>query len=378
MGRYTLKGSPALDARIDADMARIADTVARSPHAPLYRAIVLLGGYGRGEGTPFLRDGREEPFNDYDLVVVARAMPRGKQAAVRADLKRLEEQLTREVGLPVDLCLYLENRLPCAEFSLLNYEMKYGHRVVWGDAAILGRMPDYPHDAIPFSEGTRLLLNRGKLLLDIHRAVREGKDVGDEERIKYIKFLFKALLAFGDCTLLICHEYDLRYAEKVKRIERCAATAADLPDPRFLVDGYRQAVAFKKWTDVHAWDGWDWRRQFEAVRRYYLEFFRWYEARRLQAPAADSGAHALALARRGRECGTFKAMALNLQLFRGRALENGVGLFLTHPRARLYLALPLLLSDNPPAGLIRRLLSAPNEDCNTLEQTFYRLHRRLS
>ena len=32
-------------------------------------AIILTGGYGRGEGTWILEDGDYRPYNDYDFVV---------------------------------------------------------------------------------------------------------------------------------------------------------------------------------------------------------------------------------------------------------------------------------------------------------------------
>ena len=66
MGKYTTRGSAKLDAHIDADLRRIAEAA-----SPFSLAGVLLGGYGRGEGTPFIQpDGSQAPFNDYDLVVV--------------------------------------------------------------------------------------------------------------------------------------------------------------------------------------------------------------------------------------------------------------------------------------------------------------------
>ena len=46
MPKFTLKGSEELDARIAADLARIAAALNESPHAPHYRALVLLANPG--------------------------------------------------------------------------------------------------------------------------------------------------------------------------------------------------------------------------------------------------------------------------------------------------------------------------------------------
>ncbi|MEA2068317.1 MAG: hypothetical protein U9P12_03865, partial [Verrucomicrobiota bacterium] len=225
MSKYTARGSAELDAKIDADLASITD------HAwPFCIAGVLLGGYGRGEGTPFINpDGSLSPFNDYDLIVIVDVLNK----EVRQKFHALEIQLTDALGLPVDLYPCLRSDLPTAEFSLLNYEMKHGHKVVWGDDAILDAMPDYPHDAIPLFEGSRLLLNRGKLLLDIKQRLANPEPLDGEERVRFIKFIHKALLAFGDCALLAADQYDISYSVKKERIP----TIGTCPHRDFVIEG---------------------------------------------------------------------------------------------------------------------------------------------
>ena len=266
MSTYTLKGSTALDARIDSDLTRISEIV--SPYA---LAGILLGGYGRGEGTPFVNtDGSQAPFNDYDLVVVVETL----SPAVREKFQAMEKQLTEELGLAVDLCPYRISHLRKCEFSLLNYEMKQGHKVVWGDKKILDAMPGYPHGAIPLSEGSRLLLNRGKLLLDIQRRLALSEPLLEEERIRFIKFIFKVRLAFGDCALLAANHYDISYAVKKTEIP----TIGNCPDRDAVIDGYLKAVDLKEWGDYHALDRFDVAAEFEATRALFLWFLPWYRS----------------------------------------------------------------------------------------------------
>lgn len=337
MSTYTVRGSAELDAKIDSDMRRIAEVA-----SPFSSAGVLLGGYGRGEGTPFIKlDGSQSPFNDYDLIVIVdRLTP-----AIRQKLQTLEKQLTEELGLPVDLYPYQKAALTRCEFSLLNYEMKHGHKVVWGDENVLAAMPDYPHHTIPLSEGSRLLMNRGKLLLDIKQRLALSEPLTNEERIRFIKFIFKARLAFGDCVLLAAGQYNIFYAVK----KECIPAIGTCPDRNTVINGYLKAIELKEWGDYPSLNHLDVAVEFKATCEVFLRFFPWYRAQVS-----------------GRECSIPKAIALNLRW-------NGCPL-LSHPRRRMYDALQELLTDDPDKILLSQILFC--QDC--FPEAFYKLQRRFS
>jgi len=337
MSSYTLRGSAELDAKIDAGLQRIAEVA-----SPYCQAGVLLGGYGRGEGTPFIHPDRSQsPFNDYDLVVVIDKL----DGNIRQTLQVLEKQLTAELGLPVDLYPYPKAALPKCEFSLLNYEMKWSHKVVWGDQSILTTMPEYPHNAIPFSEGTRLLMNRGKLLLDIKQRLAKPESLTDEERIHFTKFLFKVQLAFGDCALLAEGKYDISYTVKKARI----SDIPNCPNRDVVIAGYLKAIELKEWGDFQALAPFDVAAEFNIVRDVFQRFFAWYRSQYSS-----------------NECSVLKAIALNLRW-------NGCPLP-CHPRLRLYDALQELLKDDPNRILLGQILFCHDN----FSETFYTLQRRFS
>jgi hypothetical protein len=322
---YTLRGSAALDARIDADMKCIAAAV-----APLSRAGILIGGYGRGEGTPFIHpDGSQSPFNDYDLVVLVDRL-NGK---VRETFRRLERELSGKVGLPVDLCPYHAAHLRRCAFSLLNYEMKYGHRVLWGADDSLAALPDYPHDAIPLSEGARLLLNRGKLLLDMQRRLADPAPLSPEERIRSLKYCNKLLLAFGDCALLAAGQYDISYAVKKMRF----AAIGHCPERDYIVEGYRRAIDLKNWGDFGSMDRFDAAAEVEILRKAYLAFMPWYRSQYSEGEGTR-----------------LKNTLLNLKWNRRLSVH--------HPRENLYDLIMELLGDGDPSAT----------------DQFYRLQRRFA
>lgn len=267
MANYTHKGSEELDARICSDLQQIEAAV-----SPLCEAGILLGGYGRGEGTPLiLQDGTQAPFNDYDVVVITGTIT----PFLKKKMRELELKLTQQVGLPVDLCPYARNKLSSREFSLLNYEMKYGHTVLWGDKKILNMMPDYPHEAIPLTEGTRLLLNRGKLLLELQNRLKSPAPLSEEEHVKYLKFLIKALLAMGDSMLLLTGSYAISYAVKKEKIKKVGT----FPASGFIISGYCTAIEMKEWGAYYAWKDFNIAEEFSTVLDVYLRYMPWYRAR---------------------------------------------------------------------------------------------------
>lgn len=369
MGKYSVKGSPAFDSRIDADMKRIADAVYASSFSNHWRALVLFGSYGRGEGSLIIGpSGEELPFNDYNLVVVTDSLaPLLKHA-----LKKLEKELSEELGLQVVLLPYLAGALPKCEFSLLNYEMKYSHRVLRGNQTILAAMPAYAHDAIPRSEGTRLLMNRGKLLLDIKRRLAQPEPLTQEERMRFLKFLFQVDLAFGDCALLLRGTYDLSYAVKRNRLPEIDLSGLD--DARAFVETYCRAIDFKERADFQTLKNSNVHLRFAEALKRYEQFFLWYERRRLNRKFQTVEKYAHAFPDLGKEGSPLKNAMHNLRAFGSGALPYR----LVHPRLRLYAVLPLLLTKHADREEIGWLLHSPEIDVEELCQAFYALQQKFS
>lgn len=182
---FTEHDTPDVRARIGADLARIAQRVEEGD--PWLVALVLTGGFSRGEGT--FRDGA--PVNDYDLVAV-RSRPGGGDRA-----RVLGERLTREIGLEVDLLPVWRARLPHVGRKLFWLDLKLGGRIIAGDAAVLDALPAFGPAALDPRESARLLGNRAAGLLLALPAPGEAPD----PRQTALQSA-KAVLAAMDASLL--------------------------------------------------------------------------------------------------------------------------------------------------------------------------------
>jgi hypothetical protein len=361
--RYTLDGDAAVEARIAADQARIARGVTGLVPAEHFVALVLMGGYGRGEGGYVMTAQGPAPFNDYDYFVVVRGLRRGARAALARQLGELAETLAVEVGVEVDFALLRREGLAAAEYSLMNAEMRWGHRVVAGDADVLARMPEMPLRALPHGELTRLMLNRGTLLLMNQRRLAElqsiraglgaagGLDAADREQ--FFKYLFKAALACGDARLAADGHYHPSYPEKLARLEAprpaLYADEAGRPDPmprhaEFL-PLYRLAYrhkfhpAYDELADAHPAE---W---FARVLRVWNATLRAFEIRRLGAGFADWHDYCRTGVRKGQRGSLVRNLGVTLRDFGAQELLRNPRRSLVYPRERLIAALPLLLTE---------------------------------
>lgn len=190
--------SEAATRRIRADLGYVADAIASAdPHA---RALVLTGGFSRGEGT--VRD--DAPVNDYDLVCV-RSRP-GGGALYRA----LSDRLTAELGLHIDLMPIWKPRLRVVGRKLFWLDLRLGGRVIAGDAAALAGLRTFPPSALAGDEAARLLGNRAAGLL-LSLPPHDGPEDPQQRDLQATK----AILAAMDATLIAQGQYAARMRDRL-------------------------------------------------------------------------------------------------------------------------------------------------------------------
>jgi len=370
--RYTFDGTLQLEDRIRSDLAAIRKAVLAEIPAGKITALILGGGYGRGEGGVFEEDGREIPFNDYDLFVVVPDTSRKQRNALHAHLTEIGERLGKDMGVDVDFSRpILESNLPRLGPELMWIEMKQGHRVFHGPLDVLAPMPAFLPGDLPGLEGTRLLLNRGVGLLLCRRAlVRTGGDPEGADLDFCVRNIRKAEMAMGDVILQVLDRYVVKYRARSSLLE--AVEDASIPELKKIQDRYRGAIDFKLRPVLVPLPGLTLEAWLEETVALFEKIQLWFEGHRLGVDDLtweEYGNMDLRADIRGGLAARMKNVYHNLSAF-GPNIRKDMNRLFRHPRESLLKVLPALLHETDQERVTRqlrhRLLAPVGEDMETV------------
>jgi hypothetical protein len=243
---YSRQGPPEFNRMIAEELAAFSAETAQAVGSD-FIALILGGGYGRGEGACVIREGKPALYNDLDFFIVTRrGVPLPPEVA--AITRRFEQRLGIEIDIGRPLTPRMLARLP---HELMWQDLYHGHLVTAGDPQILRKLvPGRIGSPLPRIEALRLMLNRGSGLLQaiMHAGECEADSshqLPDGDFIRRNRE--KALLAFGDALLIMLQRYPQPLAqrpdvlleaagEQEERLRTLMQATAEL---------YREAVGFK-------------------------------------------------------------------------------------------------------------------------------------
>jgi len=240
---FTVHEDEAVDARVRADLARIVEGLVAE--VPRLTALVLVGAFGRGEGTVVRDAGGVRAYNDYDLVLVHPA------GVAVPDLRARRRALAAALGVThVDVEVLSEDELARLPPTMHAHDLKAGGRVVHGDPAVLERVPALAGADVDRGAARLLLFNRLTCLLECVRAPFFREAPAGAERFWMAYMTHKVMLSVGAAMLVVERLYHHGYRERLARFsERFAARPelvallseatrfkldppAEVPDPR--------------------------------------------------------------------------------------------------------------------------------------------------
>lgn len=359
-------------------------------------ALLLGGGYGRGEGGVLRRAGEAEdaPYNDMEFFVFLEGPVLLNDRRHRAAFEALGHRLTEVIGIEVEFKILSLARLRASATTMFYYDLANGHRMVpcggtADEAAVAAACaPHLDAAGIPPHEAARLLLNRSSGLLYAAEKL-SAADFDTEAADFTARNLAKARLALGDVALAARGRYHWSCVERHRRLMEeegalLPAEAPGLPVAR-LQEWHREGVEFKLRPTLS-------RESREALAERHRELkagawavWSWLEQKRLGRPAGEPGAYAAEPGDKCPETNALKNALVRLRAFGPAAWSRDLlgGRAARYPREALFRALPLLLwKDGPlsPAdlALAGSLLHSPARDRREAVNAYEALWRRFN
>jgi len=173
-------------------------------------ALILIGGYGRGEGGIVQENGTYHPHNNLDLLYIYNGNINTKMSEL-ADSKL--QEISKKYGIGIDMSAINRQKLMRLDGLVVGYDMRFGHRTLLGDSSFLKEHQAFSLYNIDPADVRQLLVNRGTLLL-INRLLLNKETLTKDEKKLIIKHAVKAIIGYGDALLYFNDSYHWSYAQK--------------------------------------------------------------------------------------------------------------------------------------------------------------------
>lgn len=238
--------------------------------ASQFRALVLLGGYGKGEDGILAQEGCYRPHNNFDLMLIVSDLRRRTRRRLLESVKHSMLRLSEELGVGIDVSVLTERTVRQLPTRIFTYDMCEGHITLSGDASIIPSIDRNVFD-IPDWDVRNLMVNRGALLLINALCLEKLKTIRvdhAELRKLIVKHTMKAIIGYGDSLLYYSGRYHWSYQEKRNRIAELG------PQWRDFVALYQEAISFRFIPcydiyldiDIHRWQ----RKTLQILERVHL------------------------------------------------------------------------------------------------------------
>lgn len=342
--RFTVDGSQALENRIAHDLYAIREAVLPSVEKGNLLALVLGGGYGRGEGGVFVDNGEEKVYNDYDFFVIVSHCSFRRRRALMNDLAEVKALMEPQCGIHVDFSPAMSHKsLANCPYELMFMEAREGHHVVIGPNDIFETMPAFDTAHPPLEEGARLFMNRGVGLVLAKQKLDCDVLLSSSEHEFVVRNIRKAQLAMGDALLILRGCYSPSYIERLKRFRLLDLGGVPYGDK--LTQYYEEALEFKLRPSHVVPAGFTMQAWFDEVTHFYDKIFLWFEQHRL-SDLELTWERYQRLPRRLASQSLKESFKNVLRNMRVRTSEHSsIGQLYLHPRDRVLAFLPSLLFD---------------------------------
>lgn len=224
--RLTHAGDPFAEEVARAAVGDVAEVVRTHISPTSLDALILFGGYGKGEGAVRRTSGSPRLANNLDFLLLTRAVSTDDRDELRTALEEPLAQVGRAHDVGVDVSVIDGGALDRSRPKVMWYDLRFGHRVIIGPPERVRSLTRFRMDAIPASDVRHLMVNRGALLL-LNEVILERDSLDAPTRRAVARHAAKAVLGHGDALLFARGAYHWSYREKRRRMAaRCDVPAA--------------------------------------------------------------------------------------------------------------------------------------------------------
>lgn len=240
--RFTQDGSDALEKRLEDTCQEIVHDVSTFIPSHAIKALVLAGGYGRGEGGVLRTDDGDLPYNDLEFFLFLRGVARINEKRYGTAIHALEKKMTDKLGIDVEFKIASLEGFRNGPTTMFAYDLVEGHRVLMGDVDLFSSCDHHRVAAkIPHHEVTRLLMNRCSGLLFAKQRLLRG-NLSEMDADFVYRNICKAKLALGDALLAMNGNYHWSCRERHLRLQSLENPHLPMQELRTL---HQEGVAFK-------------------------------------------------------------------------------------------------------------------------------------
>jgi rhamnosyltransferase len=342
--RFTIDGNEALEKQLTRVCGKVLTGVqAIIPNQKL-EALVLGGGYGRGQGGVLKTKSGDAPYNDLEFYVFLRGNRVLNERKYREPLQDLGELLSEEAGLHVEFKVDSLERLRRSPPTMFSYDLVAGHHTLLGGENVFSGCEHHLDAArIPLAEATRLLFNRCTGLLFAKELLKQpGLSPSEADFVG--RNLAKAQLALGDVMLAAKGKYHWNCLERRRAMEDLAITDA----PPWMQDVQKHYVAgvdFKLHPRKISKSLPEFEAEHKIISNLAMQIWLWLESRRLNEFFSSARDYSFNTEAKGPGIPVWRNLLLNAKTFGPASLASKAAL--RYPRERLLNSLPLLLWDEP-------------------------------
>ena len=338
--RFTIDGGPELEESLAWICARVGQEVGSKIPRQDLDAIVLGGGYGRGEGGVLQTESGEKPYNDLEFYIFLRGNRLWMEHRYASALHELAERLSRAAGLHIEFKIDSASRWRRGPVSMFSYDLLSGHHTVAGDESVFhGCDHHLDAPAIPLSEASRLMFNRCSGLL-LSSELLQNAPLTHQSADFISRNLAKIQLALGDAVLTASRQY--HWSARERNLRLAALPPEDFPNwlPAVQAD-HHAGLAFKLHPRLAFKSHDALRAEHQRLKASALQLWLWLEGRRLEQRFASASDYALSDVDKCPGTSSLRNYFLSLRTFGPKATLAAVSM--RYPRERLFNALALLL-----------------------------------